>query len=364
MAQRIHLFLPFFLPSVGLVALCVSAGQTQHRSRDYISAETNFVRIQVTVFDDKGAMATDLTLKDFRVSDDGEEQRIQYFSHARQPVSLVLSLDDSQSMKNKVPFVREAAYSLLAPFPDAEGQKNFRDEFLLIRFASLAEVVAQFTGGENLQPRLDTLIQPTEGSTALFDSVYLAVAAEQDALNKRRAIILVTDGGDNHSRYTLKDTERSLEEADMPLFAVMAGQDLNFPGFFAPEKKPKPKRAIPPIIASLGGKVDGEQSGDFIGPAERRGPHNLKALAETTGGAVFTAFRLADLERIVHTIGVAVRYSYIVGFEPSQESVAHPKGWDGWHKLSVQLVPPEKYRGYVVYARRRYYESGALSRRP
>jgi hypothetical protein len=54
MAQRIHLFLPFFLPSVGLVALCVSAGQTQHRSRDYISAETNFVRIQVTVFDDKG----------------------------------------------------------------------------------------------------------------------------------------------------------------------------------------------------------------------------------------------------------------------------------------------------------------------
>jgi hypothetical protein len=135
-------------------------------------------------------MATDWTMKDFRVSDDGEEQRIQYFSRAREPVSLVLSLDDSQSMKNKVPFVREAAYSLLAPFPDAEGQKKFRDEFLLIRFATLAEVVAPFTGGDNLQPRLDTLSS-----------------------------------------------------------------------------------------------------------------------------------------------------------RPSQESVAHPKGWDGWHKLSVQLVPPEKYRG-------------------
>jgi hypothetical protein len=73
---------------------------------------------------------------------------------------------------------------------------------------------------------------------------------------------------------------------------------------------------------------------------ERRGPHNLKTLAETTGGAVFTAFRLADLQRIVHTIGVAVRYSYIVGYEPpSQESVAHPKRL-GWLAQSQRSTRP------------------------
>ena len=207
-------------------------------------SQTLFRQIQVIVFtDNNGAMAPDLTRKDFRyVFDDGEEQRIQYFSHARQPVSLVLSLDDSQSMQNKIPFVREAAYSLLAPFPDAEGQKHFQDEFSLIRFTTRAEMLASFTKGATLQPRVDALIHPTNGSTALFDSVYLAVSTAKDAVNERRAIILVTDGGDNHSRYSLKETERFLQEADVPLFAVMAGPSINFPFFLRARRKNRSRK--------------------------------------------------------------------------------------------------------------------------
>jgi Ca-activated chloride channel homolog len=359
MAERVGLGL--ILLSVGILALCASAGQTQHPNEYSISTETNLVRIQVIVLDDKGALAPALTENDFRVLDDDEEQTIRYFSHAREPVSLVLSLDDSQSMKNKIPFVQEAAYSLLAPFPDMEEQKNFRDEFSLICFANHAEVVAPFAGGDSLQPRIDHLIQPTDGATALFDSVYLAVAAEQEAFNRRRAIIVVTDGGDNHSRHNLKQTERYLEEADTPLFAVIAGPSFNFPTFFAPERKPP----VFPGIASQQSKADGGRPRDYIGPAERRGPHNLRVITETTGGAVFTAHRLEDLQRIVHTIGIAVRYSYLIGYEPPfQESVTHTKDWDGAHRVSVQLVPAEKYRGYVVYARRRYYEPGELRHRP
>jgi Ca-activated chloride channel homolog len=355
MVQRVWLI----LLSVGLFVLYVCHGQTQHLSEGYITAETNLVRILVIVFDRKGLMANDLTKEDFRVLDDGEEKRIQYFSHARQAVSLVLSLDDSRSMKNKIPFVREAARSLLAPFPDAEEQENFRDEFSLVRFTSRAEVVAPFTKGADLQPRIDDLVPPAQGFTALFDSVYLSVAMEQDALNKRRAIILVTDGGDNNSRYSLKETRRSLEEADVLLFAVMAAPSLNFPILAALEEQPKSRPPASPVIASLG---HAQQPADFIGPDELRGPHNLKVLTETTGGAVFTARRLEDLERIVHTIGIAVRYSYLIGYEPpSHERGAHRKDRDGSHEVSVQLVPSDKYRGYVIYAKRRYYDSGVLS---
>jgi Ca-activated chloride channel family protein len=261
-------------------------------------------------------------------------------------------------MKKKIPFVRDAADSLLAPFPNADEQKKFRDEFSLIRFARWAEVVASFSRGDDLQPRIDGLIQPTETSTPLFDSVYLAVATEQDALNERRAIILVTDGGDNHSRYSLRETKRFLEEADVPLFAVMAGPSINFPFFSVPDKSTNSKLPIPPSIASLAGQLGDEHSRDFIGPDERRGPHNMKVLAETTGGAVFTANRLDDLQRIVQTLGVAVRYSYLIGYDPpSEKGDSHPKSWNGWHKVDIQLVPQEKYRGYAMYAKHGYYET-------
>ena len=252
-----------------------------------------------------------------------------------------------------------------APFPDADGQKSFQDEFSLIRFATRAELLAPFAKGDALQPRVDALVQPGNGSTALYDSVYLAVATAQNAVNERRAIILVTDGGDNHSRYSLKETERFLEEADVPLFAVMAGRSLNFPFFSAQDEKSKSKASLPAIMGSLGSLVGGTDPDEFIGPDERRGPHNLKVLTETTGGAVFTARQLEDLQRIVETIGIAVRYSYLIGYDPPlRGSVAHPKDWDGRHKVHVQLVPPEHYQGYLVYAKQRYYESAALNNRP
>jgi Ca-activated chloride channel family protein len=190
----------------------------------------------------------------------------------------------------------------------------------------------------------------------------LAVATAQDAVNERRAIILVTDGGDNHSRYSLKETERFLEEADVPLFAVMAGPSLNFPFLSVP--KEKSKAAVPEILGSLGQKSGGANSDDFIGPDELRGPHNLKVLTETTGGAVFTARHLEDLERIVDTIGIALRYSYLIGYDPPlRGSATHSKDRDAWHKVHVQLAPPENHLGYVVFAKRRYYESAGLNNR-
>ena len=116
------------------------------------------------------------------------------------------------------------------------------------------------------------------------------------------------------------------------------------------------------LAPSLAGGTD---SDDFIGPAELRGPHNLKVLTETTGGAVFTAGRLEDLQRIVETIGLAVRYSYLIGYDPPlRGSAAHSKNWDGSHKVHVQLAPSGNYPGYRLFAKQRYYESAALRNKP
>src|SRR6267143_1932670 len=200
------------------------------------------------------------------------------------------------------------------------------------------------------QVRTDTTIvanvELVQVPVTIFDDKG-AVAAHQ-----HRAMIIITDGGDNHSRYNLRETREFLEEADIPVFAVMAGPSFELPEIFVPQRKkqsrfpsggsntPFPKQPI-----SVAGQ-------DYIGPAERRGPHNMKVLTETTGGGVFTARDGEDLPRIVRTIGLAVRYRYVLTYRP-----VHGAGDASQHKVVVQLYPKEKFRGYSLPYYKRSYHS-------
>jgi Ca-activated chloride channel family protein len=312
------------------------------------------VRVYAIVFDKQGRLASGLTKDDFEILDDGIPQRITKFSdNLREPVSIVLDADVSQSMKHKLSFVRSAVDETLQPFPDADQQARFTDEFSLIRFATRAELLTPFERPESLEASINGLIQPTEGSTALFDSIYLAVdQVNRNALNKRQAIILVTDGGDNHSRYSLRETRKLLEEADVPVFAVMASPSF-FDMFADPPSRPRVasngRISIPAPLSA--------DNVDVIGPAERRGPHNLKVIAEETGGEVFEVRRLDELPEVVRSIAVALRYSYLIAYDmPETTGADHPDGSNRRHRVSVRLVPPEKYRGYLVMAKRGYYE--------
>ncbi len=204
--KKWHVVLMF--AAVGLIASIKAAPKPVPAQEGVVSVRTNLVRLLVVVFDDKGGRATGLAPKDFRVLDNGVEQRISYFSDMREPVSVVLAADDSRSMEHKIPFVREALDTLLDPYPNPKVQKQYADEFALVRFATRAERATRFMTGGELEPWINRLVQPTDGDTALFDAIYLSTAvAHREANNKRRAIILVTDGGDNNSRYSLKETE-------------------------------------------------------------------------------------------------------------------------------------------------------------
>ena len=325
------------------------AARAQNRVETRIVSDVELVRIPIMVFDSKGAVATNLTKNDFRLFEDGVQQKILALRMDRVPVSFVIVADVSESMTRKIPFVQDAALSILDPAQ--QGPRS--DEYSILGVASRSKLLIPFTRDQqDIQHRLPFLLTATNGSTALFDGICLGLnVAENSAANARQAMIIITDGGDNHSRYNLRQMKTLLEEADTPIFAVMAESSFEFPFFRAP--------AVPTTPMGKGSKMNlpdfpfGGETQDYIGPAERRGPHNMKVLAEASGGGVFTARRSEDLPRIVQTIALAVRYRYILTYNPSRDDpfmkqAALSRGDRTLHKIHLELYPRAKFAGYSM----------------
>jgi Ca-activated chloride channel homolog len=337
------------------LSLCASLStQAQARPSVQIDTKVQLVQVPVIVFDDKGGVASNLKKDDFRIFEDGVEQRILYCERERESVSFVILDDLSSSMTRKIPFVQEATLSVL---DSEEQQERYRDEFSVYGIASRATNLVPFTRDQkDLERRLPWLLTPTNGSTALFDGIYLGISeARERAENKHRAMIIISDGGDNHSRYNLRETKSLLEEADVPVFAVMAGPSFELPEIFTGPRRKSGMQGKPSIPGMAAGAED------YIGPAERRGPHNLQTLTEATGGGVFTAKHEEDLPRIVRTISNAVRYRYILSYKPPEAPTkAAPEGASGeskWHKIFLELNPKEKFKDYgIPYYKRKYYK--------
>jgi Ca-activated chloride channel family protein len=332
------------------------------RAQARIVANVELVQIPVIVFDDKGTVATNLKKNDFRLFEDGVEQRILYLERERVAVSFVILADVSSSMRSKIPFVQEAALSVLDP---QEEEDQYSDEYSVLSIGTRSRRLVPFTSDQqDLERRLPLLLAPTNESTALFDGIWLGVnATRRDAVNQHRAMIIITDGGDNHSRYNLAETKKLLEEADVPVFAVMAGPSFELPTIFRTQERKQTRFPRGPgSNPQLSKLSEAFGDDDYIGPAERRGPHNMKTLTEATGGGVFTARDEEDLPRIVRTIGLAVRYRYVITYKPIRDSASKGNRLDiaGNHslrKIHLELYPGEKFAGYSVPYYKRSYHS-------
>jgi len=332
---------------------------SQVRSNTEIVAHVELVQISVVVFNNQGVVAANLGKNDFRIVDDGVEQKILHCDRERLPVSFVILADVSSSMAKKIPFVVESALSLVEP---PEDEEKPIDEYSILEIETRAKMLFPFTRDEkDLEQRLPLLLQPTNGSTALFDGIYFGVGtARTHATNDHRAMIIISDGGDNHSRYNLNETKRMLEEADMPVFAVMAGPSLDLPPFLLPPERKSKRSPIPgPDLGS--GVPTGRPAADYIGPAELHGPRNLKTLTEASGGGVFTAQELDDLPRIVRTIGDAVRFRYVLSYKPLRDprvtEAREKPNEPNKHKIRLELQPKGKFKGYYVPYYKRVYRS-------
>src|SRR5437879_4443359 len=250
--------------------------------------------VNVTVTDPYNRLVTGLDPDNFRVYEDNVEQEIVTFSAEDVPISIGVVFDFSGSMSNKVGKAREAA---LQVFKTANPQ----DDCFLFSFNERAELTSAFTNSvEDLQSRL--MLTSPKGRTALLDAIYLGLSEMRGAHNAKHALLILSDGGDNHSRYNESDIKRLVKEADTQLYAI---------GIFDP----------------LGFRNRT--------PEELGGPSLLSEVTEMTGGRVFAVEKLDELPDIASKIGMELRNQYVLGYRPSNK--AHDARW---RKIKIKLRAP------------------------
>ncbi|MGB7022843.1 MAG: VWA domain-containing protein [Candidatus Acidiferrales bacterium] len=273
-----------------------------------IRKDVNLVLVNVTVTDPYGRLVTGLDQENFRVFEDGKEQEIMRFAEDDVPISIGMIFDVSGSMTDKIAKSRMAAVQF---FKTA----NPADEFFLVDFADRAELATMFTSSiEELQNRL--LFSAPKGMTALLDAVYLGMSEMKGARNARKALLIISDGGDNHSRYDYSDVKRFLRETDVQIYAI---------GIIDPDACDRT-------------------------PEECAGPGFLQGLASMTGGRSFTVKNLDDLGDIATKISMELRNQYVVGYRPRNTTR------DGkWRKIKVKIRPPRGLPPLTVYSRYGYY---------
>jgi Ca-activated chloride channel homolog len=271
--------------------------------------DVELVLVNVTVTDPYGRMVVGLDRDNFRVYEDKVEQEVLTFSSEDVPITIGVIFDFSGSMANKIGKAREAALQF---FKTANPQ----DEFFLVGFNERAELTNAFTKNiEDLQSSM--MLMAPKGSTALLDAIYLGLSQMSGANNTKRALLIISDGGDNHSRYNEGEIKRLVKEANTQLYAI---------GIFDP----------------LGYR---ERT-----PEELNGPSLLSEITEMTGGRVFAVENINELPDVATKIGVELRNQFVFGYRPSNRT------HDGrWRKIKIKLRVPKGLPSLSVYSKTGYY---------
>ncbi len=286
----------------------VLENQKQPGRTPLVKSKVNLVLVPVTVTDPMNRLVTGLDKENFQVFEGKEQQELRNFSSEDAPVSLGVIFDMSGSMSSKIERAREAVIEF---FKTANPQ----DEFFLITFADRPEEISDFTQSvEELQGKL--VFTVPKGRTALLDAIYLGVSKMRQAKYPKKALLIVSDGGDNHSRYTEGEIKSLVKEADVMIYSIGI-----YDHYFQTEE-------------------------------ERLGPALLSDISDLSGGRAFTIDNPNDLADVATKIGIELRNQYVLGYRPKNP------GHDGkWHKIKVKLLPPKGLPPLHVYARTGYYAS-------
>jgi Ca-activated chloride channel homolog len=268
------------------------------------------VLINVTVTDPLNRFVTGLEREHFRLFEDKTEQQISEFSSEDAPISIGLVFDTSGSMGSKLQKSRQAAAEFFKT-------SNPADEFFLVQFNDRPELAVPFTTDTDKIQSTLTFTQ-SKGRTALLDSVYLAMHEMKKAHNPRKALLIISDGGDNSSRYTETEIKNAVREADVQIFAIG-------------------------IFEMMGG-------GRGRTPEEAAGPGLLNELAEQTGGREYAVDNVAELPDIAAKIGIELRNEYILGYTPKNRER------DGkYRRVQVKLNQPRGLPPLKAFFRLGYY---------
>lgn len=288
-----------------ILPLLLVASKAAERKEPDVKVDVDLVLVSAAVTDDEGRSVTGLDKTRFQLWEDHVQQDIQYLSTTELPVSLTIVLDVSSSVADKLPLSRDAIVTLLK-------MGNPQDEYALVEFNNRPELTQDFEAGTStLQSRLASA--SAAGSTALYDAVYVGLETLRHARNPRKVLLLVTDGEDNHSRYSFMDIKQSAMESDVQLFAIQIG------GYTNPTQ------------------TKGHKAGGAV----------LEELADSTGGEVFSASGAQKLDDICANISEILRNEYVIGY------ISSNRNKDGkWRSLKLKVSTPSHVS---VHARSGYY---------
>jgi len=279
------------------------------------NAETTLVLIPATVSDRSNRFVLGLHKEDFHLFEDGVEQKIARLSGEDAPLSIGLVFDISGSMDTKLRISRQAAVQFLKTL-------NPQDEAFLIEFGDKANLSAGFTSDtKEIENQLNSL-QPG-GLTAMLDASEMALREMKKAKNPRKAIVIISDGGDNNSHYSAAQIQNLVREADVQIYAMGVFDSIIIPG-----------------LANIPGLPKEEVSG----------PRMLSQLAEQTGGRAFAASNASDLPSVAARIGIELRNQYVLEYTPQNQSK------DGkYRKVELKVTEPEGLPNLKLRWRLGYY---------
>jgi len=271
-----------------------------------IKMDVDLVLVPVTITDPMNRLVTGLDKENFTVFEGKDQQEIRHFSSEDAPVSLGIIFDMSGSMSSKIDRARDAVGEFLKT-------ANPQDEFFLIAFSDQPEQLSDFTqSADEIQNKL--IFTAPRGRTSLLDAIYLGVHKMRQAKYPKRAMLIISDGGDNHSRYTEGEIKSMVKEADILIYAI------------------------------------GIYDHYFPTDEERLGPALLSDVTELTGGRAFTIDNPNDLADVSTKIGIELRNQYVIGYRPK-----NPVRDGKWRKIKVKLLPPKGLPPLKVYAKTGYY---------
>ena len=282
------------------------------RDRSVIT-NTDLITLTVTVTDTYGRYVSGLSKGAFSVLDNKEPVEITYFSDDDSPVSVGVIFDVSGSMSgDKVKRARDALSKFIQTSHDS-------DEYFLIAFNSRAQLLLDKTrDGTSVLNKL-TFVE-TKSQTALYDACYLGVEKVQRGAHQKRALLVISDGQDNNSRYTFKELQKLLKESDVTLYAI--------------------------------GILSGNDAGSSLG---MEGQGILDELAGVSGGKAFFPRSAAEMDDIFEQIALELRHQYSIGYKP--ETFTN----DGkWHRVKVKVTSPRGLPRLFVRTKEGYYAASGV----
>lgn len=274
-------------------------------ARPFFRKTADLVLIPVTVADSDDHLVTGLVKNDFQVFEGGVMQTITHFSSEDVPISLGVLFDTSGSMAPKMEKARKA----IAEFFKTS---NPLDEMCVITFAYKTRLLQDFTSNIGLiEKHLATI--PATGRTTLLDAIFDALPYIKKGRHQRKALLIISDGGDNYSRHTEFDIRDLVQESEVQVYAI-----------------------------AITGNAKTEE--------EHFGPQLLTDITSAGGGSTFPVDDVNQLPRIAERIALELRNQYVLGYKPTT-----PPQDDQWHEVQVTVSPSALSKPFHVYAKTGYY---------